>query len=61
MNIEEQSGESIVGSIIGLLIIILITWWGYNTFSSQIHGWRFSKLQLVNYLALGILTQKMIA
>ncbi len=27
-----ESGESLIGSIIGLVIIAVLVWWGYNTF-----------------------------
>lgn len=29
---SSESGENIVGSIIGIIVLALIAWWGYNTF-----------------------------
>lgn len=35
MRRKGQSGEGETGTIFGLLILVLIVWWGYNTFIKQ--------------------------
>lgn len=32
MLLKGQSGESAVGGIIGIIVLVLVVWWGYNTF-----------------------------